>query len=211
VIHVKIRIRSLFIIMILLGASSLTPVAIAESATQSPLERMVVYHRAISLKDDGAKESYNLQPGDIVWRWSIVPMITHCMLYVGQNEDHQYAFIEANAMEEVWRPTYNETWMNTELFDIVYRVRAEPATIQKAVEFAEAQVGKQFAYIHEKEFDPDTEFWYCTELIWASFYAQGIDIDLNGWEDNYLFQSPVVLPYEMLFDTDIDVYTLQVD
>jgi uncharacterized protein YycO len=207
----KSMILSLFLVMILFGVSCMIPFASAGSGTQNLRQRIAVYHRAIALKNDNTIGTYNLQPGDIVWRWSIVPMVTHCMLYVGQNEDHQYAFIEANAMEDVWRPTYNETWINAELFNIIYRIRAEPTTIQKAIEFAEAQVGKQFAYIHEKEFNPDTEFWYCTELIWAAYYAQGIDIDLNGWEDNYLFQYPVVLPYEMLFDTDIDVFPLHVD
>jgi len=151
---------------------------------------------------------FNLKPGDIVWRWSFIPMITHCMLFVGINNENKYEFIEANAMENVWLPTYDVEWINYELFDLIVRVNASQDKIDGALDFAREQVGKKFEYIHEKEFNPDTEYWYCAEVIWASFYSQGIDIDFNGWEDNYIFQYPVIMPFEIYFDEDVEVYQL---
>lgn len=155
------------------------------------------------------KSNVTLQEGDIVWRWSYIPLITHCLLYVGQNEKNLYTFIEANSAKDVWMPSYELEWLQTELFPTVCRVRTDEGTIKKALDFAKAQVGKQFAYIHEKEYDPYTEFWYCTELIWASYYSVGIDIDLNGWHDNILFEAPVILPYEIYLDMDIELTQLQ--
>lgn len=147
--------------------------------------------------------SPNLEPGDIVWRWSYIPLVTHCLIYVGESDDNGYAFIEANSLEDVWMPVYDIEWLQSELFPTICRVKTDQTTIAKALEFATEQIGKKFAYIHEKEFDPDTEYWYCTELVWASFYSVGIDIDLNGWHRNIIFDAPVIMPYEIYFDDDI--------
>lgn len=145
----------------------------------------------------------NLKPGDIVWRWSYIPMITHCLIYIGETEDHRYQFIEANSLEDVWMPTYNHSWLQSELFPTICRVKTNQTTVQHALDFAKAQVGKKFAYIHEKEFDPNAEFWYCTEIVWAAFYSTGIDIDVNGWHKNVIFDAPVIMPFEIYLDDDI--------
>ena len=152
--------------------------------------------------------SCNLIPGDIVWRWSYIPFITHCLLYVGQNEEHMYGFIEANSLHNVWNPSYDINWMQSELFSTICRVDTNETIREKAIQFAQSQVGKNFSYIHEKEFDPDTEDWYCTEIVWAAYYSQGIDIDVNGWHENPFFDAPVILPYEIYLDSDITIFQL---
>ena len=200
------KIPLILIIGLLIIISSLIyPVVNGYSSTQN-----FNYKNIINNKFHLTSKIYtlNLKPGDIVWRWSYIPLITHCMLFVGINEDNKYAFIEANSMENVWMPEYDIDWVNSELFDLVARVNTTPTKIDGALEFAKEQVGKKFEYIHEKEFNPDTEYWYCTELIWASFYSQGVDIDYNGWEDNFYFNYPVIMPFEIYFDDDVDVYKL---
>ncbi len=60
-----------------------------------------------------------------------------------------------------------------------------------------------------------SEFWYCSELVWASYYNidkdgnlnlyqedfERVDIDLNDWSLPF-----VVLPIEIFYDDDVEIY-----
>jgi uncharacterized protein YycO len=64
-----------------------------------------------------------------------------------------------------------------------------------AVSWAIARIGSPYqkwfdenGFPHpEKCADPNNPFvstsdeWYCSELVWAAYFNQGIDIDNNGW------------------------------
>jgi len=53
-----------------------------------------------------------------------------------------------------------------------------------------------------KDPSPDAEAWYCSELVWAAYYNQGIDIDRSG--NRY---PPYVGPTEISSDDDVGMYT----
>ncbi|MCK5301234.1 MAG: hypothetical protein KAJ21_04955 [Thermoplasmatales archaeon] len=145
----------------------------------------------------------NLELGDIVWRWvdgDIFPLFQFFMhpLMVTDIIGDEYEFIESNGAEDVWVRTETEEWIvDNNIFDFVYRLKegiASYSDIQSAINFAKSQEGKKFAPLfdiytgtfHVKNSNPDdpndylSDDWYCTELIWAAFYNQGIDIDYNG-------------------------------
>ena len=64
------------------------------------------------------------------------------MLFVGINDENEYEFIEANAMENVWMPSYNEEQINTELFDIVARVNTSQSKIEKIIGIVKAYTSR---------------------------------------------------------------------
>ena len=52
---------------------------------------------------------------------------------------------------------------------------------------------------------PTADEWYCSELVWAAYYNQGIDIDRNGWSP-FPFGVPAVPPDDIARDNDIEQY-----
>lgn len=69
----------------------------------------------------------------------------------------------------------------------VFRVSSATAYQRNAaVEFCRSQVinppkGWWFDTDgNEKDLSPDESTWYCSELVWAAYYWQGIDLDSNG-------------------------------
>lgn len=82
---------------------------------------------------------------------------------------------------------------------------ANEAIRQKAIDFAENQLGQPYQHLGiipkddpfrwhanynpEDPVDPYSDSWYCAELVWASYYNQGIDLDTvypENRENNYL-------------------------
>lgn len=61
------------------------------------------------------------------------------------------------------------------------------STINKVIEFATKQVNKPYdiwsIWRLTKQLDPPQDHpgygYYCTELVWASYFSQGIDLDIN--------------------------------
>ena len=82
---------------------------------------------------------------------------------------------------------------------------ANEAIRQKAIDFAESQLGQPYQHLGiipnddpfrwhanynpEDPVDPYSDSWYCAEFVWASYYNQGIDLDTvypENRENNYL-------------------------
>ena len=60
----------------------------------------------------------------------------------------------------------------------VLRVRgATKEQIDGAVDFCISQLGKPYVCDLGKDFSPKQDDWYCSELAWAAYYNQGIDIE----------------------------------
>lgn len=60
---------------------------------------------------------------------------------------------------------------------------------QGAIEWAKGRLGKNWMVNTDKSYDPDKDSWYCSELIWAAFYSQGIYLDPN--DGSIVFPSEV--------------------
>ena len=52
--------------------------------------------------------------------------------------------------------------------------------IDGAVDFCISQLGKPYVCDLGKDFSPYQDDWYCSELAWAAYYNQGIDIECQA-------------------------------
>jgi hypothetical protein len=74
----------------------------------------------------------------------------------------------------------------------IYRVSGVgQSQIDKAVDFAVSQIGKNYMLDFKKDTSPYEKDWYCSELAWASYKNQGIDIEEDG------FTEPGVTPRDL--------------
>jgi uncharacterized protein YycO len=144
-----------------------------------------------------------VRPGDIVFmeinNYSYkFPGWDHCGIYIGHNEFiHASGYLQCIAKQ------------NISLFEqldceIVYgKVKTSNDTQRiNAINFAEGQIGKPYNTRHSKHSRFDSESWYCSELVWAAYLNQGIDIDRNGWNFPHY-----VGTLEICWDDDIEMYT----
>ncbi len=152
-----------------------------------------------------------LKPGDLYFceckNKDLEPGWDHCGIYIGDD-----TFIEAVPGEvwSVWRTnlTVIQTWAKNITYGTVKT--SNESQRQNAIKFAESQLGKPYAHSkcflipwfkRPKDPSPDAEAWYCSELVWAAYYNQCIDIDRNG------NKIPYVGPTEISSDDDIEMYT----
>ena len=151
-----------------------------------------------------------VKPGDLFFCESknkdYEPGWDHVGIYIGNNE-----FIEAVPDQNVWitNLSFIQTWAK----DITYGTvkTSNEAQRQNAIEFVKSQLGKPYDpykcfimpwFNRPKDPSPDAKAWYCSELIWAAYYNQGINIDRNG--NRY---PPYVGPTEISSDNDVGMYT----
>lgn len=74
-------------------------------------------------------------------------------------------------------------------------LRVAPATEKDkegAVNFCISQLGKSYRLDFTKDTSPNEKHWYCSELVWASYKNQNIDI-----EDKSIISGPGVTPRDV--------------
>jgi len=136
-----------------------------------------------------------LQPGDIVFEATGSFGITgHVAIVEGIyfSETYQQYFvrlIEAISVG-VARSILTPTRM-IEKEDSVYRVKdVTYEQIEGALEFMIAQLGKPYEIALWKNADASNPDWYCSELIWAAYYNQGIFLDIDDNDDHGSYITP---------------------
>ena len=156
----------------------------------------------------------DIKPGDFMFLyWNIYSFKTndpgHSRLIIDYNPQENKIKTIETLLDAV-------TITNVSTYDLVtwlwVFMRVEGATDeqkQNAIDFAKTQLGQPFQYFPtvgaRKNYDPTdrsdrySDDWYCSELLWASYYncnnkfpeeeppegyiyGDGIDIDINGWE-----------------------------
>ncbi len=164
-------------------------------------------------------------------------IVDHSLLYVGYNNSTDiYIFIEASAVDDQVKYRFETESTLTGLFYGPFaRVRhANTTQKQNAIDFVKKQVGKPFQgqWINKNYNPEDTindslaDEWYCSELVWAAYYncnnpfpeeepengyvyGEGIDLDRNGWKENFLNYT-IVRPREILRNRfEVSVYHLK--
>ena len=127
----------------------------------------------------------------------------HTSIYIGNN-----MFVEA-IPERVCISsfTYTKSWAKNIIFG--YVATANESQKNAAVEWAMGRIGQRYQHyrygllkIHNP-YDPrpTAKMWYCGELVWAAYYHQGIDIDINGWNRPH-----IVSVNEIFLDKDVKLY-----
>jgi hypothetical protein len=91
-------------------------------------------------------------------------------------------------------------------------ISATPTQRQNATEWALSRTGDLYqTWDPRKVADPNSSIitadrWYCSEIIWAAYYNQGIDIDRNGWTRDLPWFFPLwssVSPQDIYDDNDV--------
>lgn len=197
------------------------------AVSQSLQQKQIALHSVIPTVSIVPTNSLNLEKGDIVWRFvdeNIFPLFQyfmHPLLFTGNIIDDKYEFIEAHGGKDVCLTLYSEfSIKNDGLFRVALRLNQHipdrERIIDDAVSFATTpdRLDDEFVslvYIdddgylqyHEKNSNPDdpndplSDKWYCTELIWAAYKNQGIELDGNDGP---------VLPID--FFASINLYTI---
>ena len=151
-----------------------------------------------------------VQIGDILfceWKhYNTDPCWDHAALYIG--DDY---FIEATPVGEGVVRIIHYEWFVKYTKDICFGtvINNDESIRNEAISFAYSQLGKPYQYLdwqklllnRTKDPSADADAWYCTELIWAAYYNQGIELDLKG-----MHVGPV-MPAEICWDNDIEMYT----
>ncbi|MCR5634949.1 MAG: hypothetical protein K6F90_06515 [Lachnospiraceae bacterium] len=80
----------------------------------------------------------------------------------------------------------------------VLRVKdATPDIIDYAVEFCIEELGKGYKIDLQKNHDHSQEDWYCSEITWAAYYNEGIDIEVLGEGE------PGITPRDILYSEQV--------
>lgn len=64
----------------------------------------------------------------------------------------------------------------------MYRVNATSAQKDAAIEFCKAQYGANWSIVGWEKKTENSGHWYCSELVWAGYKRQGIDLDAGTQE-----------------------------
>lgn len=82
----------------------------------------------------------------------------------------------------------------------LYKVfTATPDEKAKAVEFCRTQLGKPWALNLSHSYSKDTSSWMCSQLVWAGYKNQGVDIELNGGAGG----EPGVTPHDITVNSSM--------
>lgn len=127
----------------------------------------------------------------------------HVAIYVGRDPvTHRMRFVESVSSEGVREVDYSEyhDWATDIVFGTV--ASATDAEAQAAADFAIGQIGKPYQdWPVPADPDPDSDAWYCSELVWAAYLSVGIDIDGDSWD-----LPEFVGPCDIASDDDVSMY-----
>lgn len=131
----------------------------------------------------------------------------HCAMYLGHDYSDGNQFVESDH-DGVHEASYSKFQQYYENFTFYEVATASDTQKDDAVEWALASPpnGDPYQYWYHgmrKCEDPDALLltarkWYCSELVWAAYYNQGIDIDYNDWTIDFLGTPSVIIghPYK---------------
>ncbi len=162
----------------------------------------------------------DIQPGDILYD-PYTSGVGHIGLYIGNNKT-----IEANASpEHPFDLKYSRVKENSiTIWDYPHRKNVYLLRVKKpkglsdqamqiirnrAIQFAENQKGEPYDWgWYGKDWNSDASSWYCSELVWAAYFNQGIDLEYS--HDPLGIVSPVS-PAEIFLDEDTYVVNSHIE
>ncbi len=80
----------------------------------------------------------------------------------------------------VVRSCLDDERVNDKNVSLLRVTSATSDNINGAISFCLTQLGKKYMLDFGKDYDKDQADWYCSELVWAAYYNQGIDIEVSG-------------------------------
>ncbi|MDK2966591.1 MULTISPECIES: YiiX/YebB-like N1pC/P60 family cysteine hydrolase [Lacrimispora] len=147
------------------------------------------YNTGTSLPKQADYSSYkllnNVRKGDVIYEANGGFGITgHAAIVEGKFYDSiqkQYyiRIIEAIDVGVVRSVLDDERLADKDTY-IFHVKEATESNINNAVDFAKSQLGKGYSIDFAKDTSASEKDWYCSELVWAAYYNQGINIETKG-------------------------------
>lgn len=147
------------------------------------------YNTGEKLPQEANYTKYNLlrivEPGDIIYERRGGYRITgHIAIVEGIYYDTKYKqsyirIIEAT-MNGVCRSVLDDDRVDDKDVMILKVKGASKSNISGAIAFCKSQIGKKYYLDFEKNTSTNEKNWYCSELVWAAYYNEGINIETTG-------------------------------
>jgi hypothetical protein len=146
-------------------------------------------------------------------RWN-VRGLDHVAIYLGNDSFVCTTKNKITGSFEVNIVSYDDLFQSTMLKNPCYArvINATPQQRHAATHWALSRIGDKYqTWDPRKVADPNSSIitadrWYCSEIIWAAYYNQGIDIDRNGWTRDLPWFFPLwssVSPQDIYDDNDV--------
>jgi len=157
------------------------------------------------LSEDISSQPYTLDilPGDLIFMEYEYEIIQdkgftsndHVVIYIGDNMCVSAGFVLNSSGTVDYVPLSYYAGSNFSNLKLGRVITANQTVRNAAVSWAIDRIGSPYqewfgkhGFPHpEKCANPNnplvstSDQWYCSELVWAAYYNQGIDIDNNGW------------------------------
>ncbi len=159
------------------------------------------YNTGTSLPQAANYSKYNLlntvQKGDIIFESKGGFGITgHTAIVEGiyySSTWQQYYIRVIEAIDEgVVRSVLDDERVDDKGVAVLRVSGAAGSQITNAVNFCTGQLGKAYSLDFGKDTSESEPDWYCSELVWAGYYRQGIDVETNG-----LYNEPGITPRDI--------------
>jgi hypothetical protein len=159
------------------------------------------YNTGLSLPHAANYSKYNLlntlKKGDIIYESKGGFGITgHIVIVEGKyysSTYQQYYIRVVEAIDEgVARGVLDDTRVDDRNSTVLRVVGATDTIASNATDFCIGQLGKSYMIDFQKDTSPNEPDWYCSELVWAGYYRQGINIETTG-----LYNEPGITPRDI--------------
>ena len=166
------------------------------------------YDIGTTLPDDAEPvyDKYNLlgtvEKGDIIFvEKGNLGLTGHVAIVEGIFYDERFKtyyirIIEARSNGLV-RSCLDDTRIDDREITILRVKDATPEIIDYAVEFCIEELGKGYKIDLQKDHDHSQEDWYCSEITWAAYYNEGIDIEVSDEGE------PGITPRDILYSEQV--------
>mgnify|MGYP003759223731 CR=1 FL=1 len=101
-------------------------------------------------------------------------------IYYSSAHNQSYIRIVEAIDKGVVRSVLDDERVNDKDVTILRVSDATSSQINSAVSFCIGQLGKAYKLDFAKDISPNEKDWYCSELVWAAYYNQGIDIETSS-------------------------------
>lgn len=159
-------------------------------------------YKAPSAKDNKSNYKYSLlssvKKGDIIYEAAGGYGITgHIAIVEGkfydkQNKKYYIRIIEA-IDKGVKRGILDDVRMKEKEVTVLRVKNVNSKKIDKAVAFCKGQLNKKYFLDFKKDTSKNEKDWYCSELVWAGYKNQGINIETTD-----RFNEPGITPRDIL-------------
>ena len=153
-------------------------------------------------------DRYNIlelaQPGDIILdKKGSFGVAGHVAIVEGKYYSNQYSCYYIRVIESIDIGVRRGLWdavrideRNTYLYQVY---TATPDQKKEAIEFCIGQLGKLWTVDFSHDSSPNQLAWMCSQLVWAAYINQKVDIEMNGYGGG----DPGVTPYDITVNSSM--------